>query len=177
MATLTQISLAEYLDTIYHPDREYIDGEIRERNVGKYGQARLQWLLPIWFGKHDLDWNVTGCGEHRMRVTPTRIRIPELVVMRPGPQTEVMTEPPLLVIEILSPDDTYSELQERCLDYLQMGVENIWIIDPTTRTGRMGLGPNWIAVERLEVQGTPIYVALDDLFRQIDSSSASQTAG
>jgi hypothetical protein len=34
MASATQIPVSEYLDTIYHPDREYVDGELRERNVG-----------------------------------------------------------------------------------------------------------------------------------------------
>jgi hypothetical protein len=32
MATIAHISLSEYLDTSYRPDREYVDGEIRERN-------------------------------------------------------------------------------------------------------------------------------------------------
>ena len=45
MATQVRISLQEYLDTPYRPDREYIDGEVRERNVGKWEHARLQLLL------------------------------------------------------------------------------------------------------------------------------------
>jgi Uma2 family endonuclease len=106
-----------------------------------------------------------------MRVSATRVRIPDLVVLRPGRQPEILTDPPLLVIEILSPNDTYSELQERCQDYLSMGVENIWIIDAKTRTGRMCLGPDWIAVERLEVGGTPIHVQLKTLFDQLDQST------
>jgi hypothetical protein len=35
MANATQISVTEYLQTSYRPDREYVDGEVRERNVGK----------------------------------------------------------------------------------------------------------------------------------------------
>jgi Uma2 family endonuclease len=171
MATLTQTSLAEYLGAIYRPDCDYIDGEIRERNVGKWQHARLQWLLAGWFMNHELEWNVTGGTEQRMQVAPTRIRIADVAVLRPGPQPDILTEPPLLVIEILSPDDTYSELQERCQDYRAMGVENIWIIDPKTRSGRMCLGLDWVAAERLQVPASPMYVVLDDLFRQIDSSA------
>jgi len=173
MATLAQISLAEYLDTIYHPDCEYIDGEIRERNVGKWEHSRLQWLLGGWFLNHEQAWNVIGATEQRIRVSASRVRIPDLVVLRPGRQPEILSEPPLLVIEILSPDDTYSDLQERCEDYRNLGVENIWIIDPKTRTGRMCLGPDWIAAERLEVAGTPIHVQLKALFDQLDQSSPS----
>ena len=171
MATLTQTSLAEYLDTIYHPDCEYIDGEIRERNVGKWQHSRLQLLLGGWFMNHERVWNVTGSTEQRMQVSPTRIRIADLTVLRPGPQPEILTDPPLLILEILSPDDTYSDLQERCQDYLRMGVHNIWIIDPKTRSGRMCRGPSWIAADRLEIPGTPIHVNLPHLFQQIDSSS------
>jgi len=173
MATVTQISVSEYLDTSYHPDREYIDGELRERNVGKWQHARVQWLLALWFGKHEAEWDVIGSTEQRMRVSPTRIRIADLMVLRPGTQQDVLTEPPLLVIEVLSPDDTYSDLQERCQDYLNMGVETVWIIDPKTRSGRMCVDSRWIAAERLEIVGSPIHVNLNDLFAEIDGPQAS----
>jgi Uma2 family endonuclease len=94
-------------------------------------------------------------------------------VSRISPQPDVLTEPPLLVIEILSPDDTYSDLQERCEDYRRMGVETMWIIDPKTRSGRMCSGADWIGAQRLEVFGTPIYVHLPELFRQIDTQAGS----
>ena len=35
MTNATRIPVSEYLDTTFRPDREYIDGEMRERNVGK----------------------------------------------------------------------------------------------------------------------------------------------
>ena len=37
MATSVLPLIEEYLKTTYRPDREYIDGEILERNVGKMG--------------------------------------------------------------------------------------------------------------------------------------------
>ena len=33
MATAPTLSVTEYLDTSYRPDREYIDGDLRERNL------------------------------------------------------------------------------------------------------------------------------------------------
>ena len=167
MATAVHIPVSEYLATTYHPDREYIDGELRDRNVGKWEHARIQWLLAAWFANHELEWKVIGSTEQRTRVSRERIRIPDLVVLRPGPQPEVLTDPPLLIIEILSADDTYSDLQARCDDYLHMGVQTIWIIDPTTRSGRMCTGAGWIAAERLEVPETPIHVELSPLFAQL----------
>lgn len=45
-----------------------------------------------------------------------------------GPQPEVTVDLPVLVVEILSPDDTYTETQLRSADYLHMGVPCVWII-------------------------------------------------
>jgi Uma2 family endonuclease len=173
MPSATQIPVSEYLQTAFRPDREYVDGEILERNVGKWQHARIQWLLALWFGRHESLWNVIGGTEQRVCVAPTRVRVPDLVVLRPGPQPDVLIEPPLLIIEVLSPDDNYSDLEERCRDYLQMGVEVVWIIDPKTRSGRMCLENRWVAARRLEVRNTPIYVDLDQLFDQIDTPSPS----
>src|SRR5271170_1085083 len=112
MASATLIPVAEYLNTNYRPDREYIDGELRERNVGKWEHARVQLLLAGWFMNHESVWDVIASTEQRMLVSPTRVRIPDVVVLRPGSQQDVFTDPPLLVVEILSPDDTYSDTEE-----------------------------------------------------------------
>jgi Uma2 family endonuclease len=170
MATLMHIPLHEYLDTSYRPDREYVDGEIRERNVGKWEHARLQWLLANWFGNHEKEWGITGSTEQRVRVAENRVRVPDLVVLAAGPQPDVLTDPPLLVIEILSPDDTYSDTQERAQDYRAMGVETVWIVDPKTRTGRMCTGADWVESDRLEVKGTPLFVNLPGIFSQLTSA-------
>ncbi len=168
MATSVQIPVEEYLHTSYRPDREYIDGEVRERKVGKYEHARIQSLLNIWFGNQEKTWNAMVLTEQRMQVSPYRVRIPDLVLVPRKPQPDVLIDPPLLVIEILSPDDTYSDTQERATDYRNMGVQTIWIIDPKTRSGRMCIEDSWQAADRLEVHGTSIYIDLKSLFYQFD---------
>jgi Uma2 family endonuclease len=170
MATALHIPLNEYLGISYRPDREYVDGEIRERNVGKWEHARLQWLLALWFGTHEKQWGITGGTEQRVRVSANRVRVPDLVVLTAGAQPDVLTDPPLLVIEILSPDDSYSDTQERAQDYRAMGVETVWIIDPKTRTGRVCSGTEWVEASRLEVKGTPLYVDLPEIFSQLTSA-------
>jgi len=174
MATAVHISLHEYLGATYRPDREYVDGEIRERNVGKWEHARVQWLLAAWFGAREKEWRIVGSTEQRVRVSERRVRVPDLVVLAAGAQPhiqpDVLTDPPLLVIETLSPDDSYSDTQERAQDYRAMGVETVWIIDPKTRTGRMCSGAEWVESPRLEVKGTPLYVELPGLFSQLTSA-------
>jgi Uma2 family endonuclease len=170
MATALHISLTEYLATSYRPDREYVDGEIRERNVGKWEHARVQALLAAWFINHESEWGTVSSTEQRIRVSGNRVRVPDLVVLAAGPQPDVLTYPPFLVIEILSPDDTYSDTQERARDYREMGVGTVWIIDPKTRSGRMCAGAEWVEASRLEVKGTPLYVDLPQIFSKVTSA-------
>ena len=50
MAAHTQISLEEYLRTSFEgPDREFLDGEIVERNVGDYWHGKVQACLAALF--------------------------------------------------------------------------------------------------------------------------------
>jgi Uma2 family endonuclease len=167
MATSVQIPIAEYLETSYRPDREYIDGEIVERNMGSWEHGRVQALLSWWFIQNEPAWGVQVASEWRTRVSETRVRIPDVVLVLKGPQSRVLATPPILIIEILSPEDTYTETERRAADYQRMGVETIWIIDPETRTGRVCTGDTWTQATRLELPGTHIYVELDTLFARL----------
>jgi Uma2 family endonuclease len=55
------------------------------------------------------------------------------IVAGPRPQGRIITQPPLAVAEILSPDDRAGELQEKIDDYLNFGVRYVWVINPRTR--------------------------------------------
>jgi hypothetical protein len=45
MATSTSIPISEYRQTTYRPDCDYIDGEVKERNVGEQPHGYLQAIL------------------------------------------------------------------------------------------------------------------------------------
>ncbi len=170
MATQTRLSLDEYLQTSYHPDCEYIDGELQERNVGKWEHGRLQALLATWFYHYEKEWNVMGAIGPQTRVTETRVRIPDLVLVKREKQTDVLSVPPVLVVEILSPEDTDEVVQDRVADYHAMGVRSTWLIDTKTRTGRMCSGATWTD-RKLMVPGTAIFVDLQELFYKLEESS------
>jgi Uma2 family endonuclease len=169
MATSVLVPIAEYLKTNYRPDREYIDGQIVERNMGKWEHARIQALLSAWFIQHEREWNIQTATEWRTRVSDTRIRIPDVVLVGRGAQPDVLDTPPVLIVEILSPGDTYADTQTRARDYLLMGVQTIWIIDPETRSGRVCSGAAWTETTRLEVRDTPIFIELNTLFASLNT--------
>lgn len=171
MAATTQIALSEYLQTTYRPDQEYIDGELRERNLGKTEHARVQALLAAWFVANEQSWGILVTTEQRMRVSAGRVRIPDVTLVRPGALNEdVLSAPPLCVIEILSPDDSYSGTWEKAHDYRKMGIENIWLIDPTTRSGQASTAEGWRETLEFTIPGTPVRLSLEDLFSRLDQS-------
>jgi Uma2 family endonuclease len=88
----------------------------------------------------------------------------------------VLTAPPLVVVEVLSPHDSYAETQRLARDYQNMGVPNIWLIDPETRTGRVCKGAVWEETRRFEVEGRDIFLELDWLFGRLDRYDAEETA-
>jgi hypothetical protein len=49
MATPVLIPVEEYLRTTYRPDCDYIDGEVKERNLGETPHATVQSLLAAIF--------------------------------------------------------------------------------------------------------------------------------
>ncbi len=161
------VTIEEYLlDTSYNPDVEYIDGEIRTRTGGSWSHGRLQTLLSMWFEQHAV-WSVEVAIGVRTRVSATRVRLPDIVVDTGGGWPETLVSPPLIVIEILSLDDSYTETQRLVQDYLNMGIPNIWLLDPATRTARFCEGSAWIERTRLEVAGTEIYLDTDKLFAKL----------
>ena len=70
MATATLISVEEYLATSYRPDRELIDGQLVERNLGEYDHSRLQTKVAGWFLNREREWNIRVVVEQRVQVKP-----------------------------------------------------------------------------------------------------------
>ena len=64
--------------------------------------------------------------EQRVQVSAMHFWVPDLCVIRKEDFAEIIQRPPLLCIEILSPEDRWIRLQESIDDYLQFGVPEIW---------------------------------------------------
>jgi Uma2 family endonuclease len=134
MVAATSVPLTEYLNTSYRPDCDYLEGELLERNVGEWDHSRLQMLLSRWLSNRENEFGITVVVEQRVQVKARRFRVPDITAVRgAGPGSPILTEPPFLCVEILSPSDRMIEMQERINDYLAFGVEYVWLIDPRTR--------------------------------------------
>jgi Uma2 family endonuclease len=134
MSSATLVSVQEYLAASFDPDRDYVDGELQERNLGEQPHSLTQTNLASFLHQRRAKWGIRVLTEQRVQVSPTRFRVPDVCVLpASAPRDPIVRQAPFLCIEILSPDDRVSRLNERLLDYFQMGVRYVWVLDPLTR--------------------------------------------
>jgi len=134
MGTATLVSVEEYLRTSFpDADREYIDGRIVERNVGEVDHGDAQTAIAHYVRSHYKKRGWAGVAV-RVQVKKTRFRIPDVTIM-PGakPAESIIRQPPLVAVEVLSPDDRAGDLEEKINDYLAFGIPYVWVINPETR--------------------------------------------
>lgn len=166
MSTTTIVSVKEYLETSYRPDCEYLEGEVLERNVGERDHSRLQTVLSGYLYSREEQWGIWVAVEQRIQVNGQRFRVPDIsVVVGGSPPGQIIDQPPWLCVELLSPSDRMTEMQERIDDYLSFGVRYVWLIHPSTRRafvytpGRVEEVKDGI----LTTQNPDIYVPLSEL--------------
>jgi len=110
-----------------------------------------------------------------VQTSATNYRIPDVcVVRRSTPMEPIVVTPPLLCIEILSREDRMSDIQERVEDYLSMGVQAVWVVDPQRRRAYETLpnGAMQPVPTELTVAGTGIRIPLADVFAELDEMEA-----
>lgn len=171
MSVTTLLSAQEYLATSYRPDRDFVDGELQERNLGELEHSLLQGAIFAWFWMNKREWNVLPLVGQRLQVTATRFRVPDVMVLSAKqPRGPIITVPPLVLIEVLSKDDTLRSMRERVDDYLSFGVQHVWILDPATRRAYVCSQTAFQEPEHGEllVPNTPIRLVLSELFDQVD---------
>jgi Uma2 family endonuclease len=165
------ISVEEYLSTEFEHDCEYVDGVIEERDLGEFEHAYAQGILVTLFNNHRGDWGVYALPEQRVQTQKTHFRVPDVAVLRVGSVREpILTHPPLLVIEVQSPDIPLRKTAEKSAEYLAFGIEHVWVIDPYARVAYRG-SPSGLELVRsgeLSIPGTPIRVIPDELFAELD---------
>jgi len=175
MATLPNAeelwTVREYLRTSWSPDREFVDGRIEVRNLGEKEHSIVQRYLTVLFAIKRGEWGVEVFPELRTQTKARNFRVPDVLVVRAGEKFErYVTEPPLIAIEILSPEDSLSAMQGKSAEYQEFGIEHIWIVDPEPRIAYRYTGSalEEVRTGELAVPGTPIRVVLSDMFAELD---------
>ncbi|MEG4997543.1 Uma2 family endonuclease [Microcoleus sp. B4-D4] len=135
----TKLTLAEFL-ALPDPDvyYEFVDGEAVPKVSPKFFHSSLQGALCLL---------IRGWCKSRGRVLPEWAillkrqgkdwaPVPDLTYIsyarlpKSWRRNEACPAIPELVIEIISPDQSMKEFEEKAKDYLAAGVPRVWVIDP-----------------------------------------------
>jgi Uma2 family endonuclease len=166
-----ELSLEEYLSSSYRPDCDFVDGRSEERNIGAFDHSIMVRSLMYMLADRQEPWRVLALPSLRLQVAPTLVRVPDLcLIERTSPREQVLTHPPLAVIEVLDELDRFSATMRKLGDYPRFGIQNIWVIDPEPRQAYRytAVGLEEVQTGELAVPETPIRVVLSELFAELD---------
>jgi Uma2 family endonuclease len=141
MAVVELVTADQYLHTSFEHDAEFVEGRIVERPVPTWEHASMQGFLirELWAIGRDL--GLFAVPEQRVKVSAEHFRVPDVCVLteKPGgePGRRIVTQPPYLCVEILSPEDTAIETMAKVREYLNFGVSWVWVIDPVSLSGQV----------------------------------------
>ena len=166
-----QLTLEQYNHVFFRPDAHFVDGRIVPRILGDWIHSRaIGSLIGALYPVCDA-LNLKSSISLRLQVSPTRVRVCDFVVLRPdAPHEQVSTVAPLLCIEVIGPEQPPDEELDTLADYLSMGVQNIWLIDPLRRAAFTFEVNGFHETDpaNLTVAGTPIRLDLTEAFAAID---------
>jgi Uma2 family endonuclease len=126
MASTTLLTVDQYLKMHFEEhEPEFACGELIDRPMPTVLHAWLTHLLSMRL--HTAGFCLIAA---RLRPVENVIRIPDLAVFRDFPKERVPASPPMIIVEITSPDDLHEELLRKLQQYRAWGVEHIWVVEP-----------------------------------------------
>ena len=77
-------------------------------------------------------------AETGFKLAARRVRAPDVAFVRAerlagGVPKKFFPGPPDLAVEVVSPSDTWPEVEEKVEDWLARGTQSCWVVDPKTR--------------------------------------------
>lgn len=132
MAAKALLTSDAYLRTSFeNPDKEFRDGELVDRAMPDNPHSRMQCYLIAFFYALRRTARLYPRPSMRVKLRDGLYRVRDISVFHGEEPTEsVPTHPPLVAIEILSPDDSMSEVRHKLQEYSNWGVAHVWLIDP-----------------------------------------------
>ena len=126
---------------------ELIDGHPVEKTMGAQSSwigGELLAILRDFCREHNLGLVFPGdTGYQCFPFAVNLVRKPDVSFIRRGrfpggePPTGNIRIAPDLAVEVVSPNDTYYEVEGKVREYLRVGVPLVWVVNPATRMVRV----------------------------------------
>jgi Uma2 family endonuclease len=123
---------------------ELVKGELRRMSPAGSEHGAIIFNISVLLGQHvkSNDLGVCFAAETGFKIAsdPDTVRAPDVAFIRreqipeSGIPKKFWPGAPDLAVEVLSPGDTYSEVDEKIRDWLGAGARAVWIIDPRLRS-------------------------------------------
>jgi Uma2 family endonuclease len=146
-------------DVLVSPDGadrlcELVDGVLVEKPMGYYESCLaliLGHLLLQYLDQHDLGIVVGESGPLRLAVG--RVRMPDVCFIswerfsdRKLPRSGILDRAPDLAVEVISPGNTETEMEQKLQEYFAAGACLVWYVYPETRSVRIYTSPTDVRV-------------------------------
>ncbi|WP_310820807.1 Uma2 family endonuclease [Stratiformator vulcanicus] len=138
------ITMAEFERMPFERRAELIRGEIVECDVPGtiHGIVcvNIAFLLKSWTQRSGQPY-VIGSNDSYILISrdPDTVRGPDLFVIeksklgKSGPTSGTLTATPDLVVEVVSPSNSWKQIETKVDEYLCIGVKAVWVIVPNKR--------------------------------------------
>lgn len=124
--------------------RELVAGELREMTPAGWQHGRIAGTIASELGpyvrKHGLGAMATAEASFRLSADPDTVRVPDVSFVRRerldavGDTAGYWPGAPDLAVEVISPNDRYSEVKAKVREYLAAGTRMVVVVDPDDRT-------------------------------------------
>ena len=132
----------------------------------------VQKTMPTWI--HSLlqkiimrlldDAGYESAAEVKLKISSDFQPLPDVAAVFPGQiEGPYPTRPVEVVVEILSPDDQFSEVISKCRFYSGLGIPNIYVVDPQARRVL-----SWESSESLQPTGHLTSIPVVDIWSELD---------
>lgn len=159
---------------------ELVDGDLKEMNKGaesSYLSGELMFLIGKVIRAGNLGHIFPPDAMYQcFPLKPKSVRKPDVSFVRSGrfpnnrPPRGIIYLVPDLVVEVISPNDTYYDVEDKLNDYLLVKVPLIWVVNPDCRSVHTYLADGTVRryTAEEELSGDPLFpgfrVRVADLF-------------
>ena len=122
---------------------ELVDGQLVEKPMGweaSYVATRIAAFISQFLAANNLGWCVAEGSYQCFADDPHQIRKPDVSFLswqrmpEERPPAGHCTIAPDLAVEVISPTNTFSEIDRKVHEYLGVGVRVVWVVNPPSQT-------------------------------------------